>query len=425
MKENLGYPMVTREEIERAYETIHEHIVDTPIIISATLSDLCGCTTLFKLENLQVTGAFKERGALNKLMNLTDAEKTRGVVAASAGNHAQGVACHAKRLGIPATIVMPRGTPLVKITSTQHWDAQVILEGDSYDDSYAFAQKLATEEGATYIHAFADPLVIAGQGTIGIEILRHPLCGDLDAIVVPIGGGGLISGVAAYVKTLRPDVRIIGVETESCPAMKETLDCGRALSLSPSEPACLADGIMVRKVGDINVEMVRRYVDDIVTVNDDEIANAILLLLEIEKNVVEGAGAVPLAALLNRKISGLSAKKVLSILSGGNIDVTLLSRIITRGLAFDGRLVQFQIQLRDVPGALESVLHLFHEANANILEIVHHHYTAGAPIGRINVTITLETKSFGHIGEIQRNLDESGYLSYRNAPMADVATPLE
>jgi threonine dehydratase len=417
--------MVTRKDIEKAYETIHDHIVDTPIILSATLSDLCGCTTLFKLENLQRTGAFKERGALNKLMSLSDSEKARGVIAASAGNHAQGVACHAKRLGIPATIVMPRGTPLVKITSTQYWGAKVILEGTSYDDSYAFAQKLAEKECVTYIHAFADPLVIAGQGTIGIEILRHHLCKDLDAIVVPIGGGGLISGVAAYVKALRPEVRIIGVETESCPAMKETLDCGRILSISLSEPACLADGIIVRKVGDINVKMVRRYVDDIVTVNDDEIANAILLLLEIEKNVVEGAGAVPLAALLNRKITGVSGKKILSIISGGNIDVTLLSRIITRGLAFDGRLVQFQIQLRDVPGALESVLHLFHEANANILEIVHHHYTAGAPIGRINVTITLETKSFDHIGEIQEKLDESGYIAYRNAPISVSNAPIE
>ncbi len=415
--------MVTREDIERAYEAIHEHIVDTPIIASATLSDLCGCTTLFKLENLQITGAFKERGALNKLINLSDAEKTRGVIAASAGNHAQGVACHAKRLGIPATIVMPRGTPLVKITSTQYWGATVILEGASYDDAYSFAQKQAEKEGITYIHAFADPLVIAGQGTIGIEVLRHHLCKDLEAIVVPIGGGGLISGIAAYVKALRPDVKIIGVETESCPAMKETLDCGRVLSIATSEPACLADGIMVRKVGDINVEMVRKYVDEIVTVNDDEIANAILLLLEIEKNVVEGAGAVPLAALLNRKIANVAGKKVLSIISGGNIDVTLLSRIITRGLAFDGRLVQFQIQVRDMPGALESVLHLFHEENANILEIVHHHYTAGAPIGRINVTITLETKSFDHIGEIQKRLDDSGYIAYRNAPMADTTAP--
>jgi threonine dehydratase len=413
-----GRVMITKEDIDKAYENICSYIVDTPIIISATLSDLCGCTTLFKLENLQITGAFKERGALNKLMNLSESERSRGVIAASAGNHAQGVACHAKRLGIPATIVMPRGTPLVKITSTQYWGAKVILEGNSYDDAYAFAHEMAEKEGATYIHAFADPLVIAGQGTIGIEILRHHLCEDLDSVIVPIGGGGLISGIALYVKAVRPDIRIIGVETENCPAMKETLDCGHTRSISPSEPVCLADGIMVKKVNEINVEIVRRYVDEIVTVNDDEIANAILLLLEIEKIVVEGAGACPLAALLNKKIADVAGKKALSIISGGNIDVTLLSRIITRGLAFDGRLVQFQIQLRDVPGALESVLHLFHETNANILEIVHHHYTAGAPIGQINVTITLETKSFDHIAEIEKKLDANGYAAYRNTPIS-------
>jgi len=311
--------MITKRDVEAAYEAIRNHVVHTPLVYSHTLSELSGCEALFKLENFQMTGSFKDRGAFNRLLRLSEREKHRGVVAASAGNHAQGVAYNCQRLGIPAKIVMPMGTPLIKVVSTQSYGAECVLSGASYDDACERALEIAAEEDRLFIHPFDDPWVIAGQGTIAVEVLQHELCKELDAVLCPIGGGGLISGIATYVKETRPSVAVIGVEPAACPSMKESLEQGRHVELQTA--GSLADGLVVKRPGHLTYEHVDKYVDDIVTVGEDEIANAVLLLLEIEKVLVEGAGAVPLAALLSHK-ADFHGKRVLSILSGGNIEWT-------------------------------------------------------------------------------------------------------
>ncbi len=399
--------MIEKNDIEKAYENIRSSVVDTPMRRSHTFSGLCGCDMLLKMESLQMSGAFKERGALNRLLQLTEEERQRGVIAASAGNHAQGVAYHAHRMGLDATIVMPEGTPLVKVTGVQFWGANVVLHGASYDDAYAHSRKLEEEQGLVYIHPFADPYVIAGQGTIALEILNHELAGELDMIVVPVGGGGLISGIAAYVKAVRPAVRVVGVEVEGLACMKESLAKGGVQTL-PSI-STIADGIAVRRVSETTLEMCREFVDEIVTVTDDEIANAILMLLEYEKVVVEGAGAVAVAALLNKKIAGVAGRKVVSVVSGGNIDINILSRIIDRGLDFGGRIAQFSTRLKDRPGELEAVLSIFRKAGANILEVYQHRYAEGVPVGQVNVSFTIETKNRPHIAEIEGYLQSAGY----------------
>jgi threonine dehydratase len=399
--------MINKTDIEQAHENIRSSIVDTPMRRSHIFSDLCGCDMLLKMESLQMSGAFKERGALNRLLQLSDEEKQRGIIAASAGNHAQGVAYHAHRMGIEATIVMPEGTPLVKVTGVQFWGVNVVLHGSTYDDAYAHSRQLEEEQDLVYIHPFADPFVIAGQGTIALEILNHELADDLDTIVVPIGGGGLISGIAAYVKAVRPEVRVVGVEVEGLACMKASMAKGEVQTLPAI--STIADGIAVRRVSETTLEMCKAYVDEIVTVTDDEIANTILMLLEYEKVVVEGAGAVAVSALQNKKIEGVAGKKVVSVVSGGNIDVNILSRIIDRGLDFGGRIAQFSTRLKDSPGALEAVLSVFREASANILEVYQHRYAEGVPVGQINVSFTIETKNKQHISEIERHLQQAGY----------------
>lgn len=398
--------MISRADIEKAYAAIRPYLVCTPIVYSQKLSDLCRCQTFFKLENFQMTGSFKERGALNKLLRLSPEEKRKGVVTASAGNHAQAVAYHCRRLGIQAKIVMPVGTPVIKVVSTQNYGATVIPHGDTVDDGYELALELSAAEGLTLVHAFEDPLVIAGQGTIAIEILEDELGKGCEAVICPIGGGGLISGLATYLKETNPAVVIIGVEASCCQSMKRSLESGHPVRLESA--SSLADGIAVKKVGQINYEIVKKYVDDIVTVEEDEIANAILLLLEIEKIVVEGAGAVSLAALLNRKVS-LEDKKVLSVISGGNIDVNILDKIIMRGLSVEGRIAQFTLRLKDRPGTLTAVLDIIKRLQVNILDIIHHRLDSPAPFGYVDVSITLETKGHGHIQEIRQALKEGGY----------------
>ena len=399
--------MITTKDIEAAHAAIADHVVETPIVYSRKLSDLCGCETLFKLENFQMTGSFKDRGALNKLLSLSPTQREKGVIAASAGNHAQAVAYHAQRLGIRSKIVMPLGAPLVKIVSTQRYGAEVVLHGDRYDDALEFAQQTASQEDITFVHSFDDPCVIAGQGTIGIEILKDSLCHGLDAIVCPIGGGGLIAGIAAYVKENAPSIAIIGVQAAACPSMVRAYESGTPIKLEHA--ASIADGIAVGQVGEMTLDICQRYVDEIVTVDEDEISNAILLLLENEKIMTEGAGATALAALVNRKVD-LEGKRVLSIVSGGNIDVNMLSRIITRGLSVDGRIAQFKIRVRDIPGALASALEIVRDHSANILEVSHHRFDSPAPIGDVDISITVETKGHDHIREIERVLIEHGFL---------------
>ncbi len=399
--------MISKADIEAAYRKIQKDIVSTPLVYSQKLSHLCGCQVLLKLENFQMTGSFKDRGALNRLLSLSPEQKAKGVVAASAGNHAQAVAYHCQRLGIRSKIVMPLGTPLVKVVSTQGYGAEVILQGEMVDDAGELAFQISQEEGLTFIHPFADPLIIAGQGTIGIEILKDELAKDLAAVLCPIGGGGLISGIATYLKETNPAVRVIGVEAYACPSMKASLLEGHPVRLEKT--SSLADGIAIKMVGQINFEIARKYVDEVVTVEENEIANAILLLLEMEKIVAEGAGAVPLAALLNRKVA-LQSGKVLLIISGGNIDVNILGKIITRGLAMEGRIAQMTVRLKDLPGSLTAALEIIKGLQANILEVAHHRFESLAPFGYVDVSLTLETKGHAHIHEIQRALQGAGFL---------------
>ncbi|MBP1723113.1 MAG: Threonine dehydratase [Deltaproteobacteria bacterium] len=399
--------MISKTDIEAAYRNIRTDIVCTPLLDSQKLSRLCGCQVLLKLENFQMTGSFKDRGALNRLLSLSPEQKGKGIVAASAGNHAQAVAYHCQRLGIRSKIVMPVGTPLVKTVSTQGYGAEVILHGDMVDDAGDLAFQVSKEEGLTFIHPFADPLIIAGQGTIGIEIIQNELAKDLAAVLCPVGGGGLISGIATYLKETNPAVRVIGVEAYACPSMKASLLEGHPVKLEKA--SSLADGIAIKRVGQINFDIVRKYVDEVVTVEENEIANAVLLLLEMEKIVAEGAGAVPLAALLNRKVR-LEGRKVLLIISGGNIDVNILGKIITRGLAMEGRIAQLTVRLKDLPGSLTAALEIMKGLRANILEIAHHRFDSLAPFGQVDVSITLETKGHAHIHEIQGVLKGAGYL---------------
>lgn len=398
---------VTADSIRAAYEGIRPHIVNHPLLHSRTFSAMSGCTALFKLENLQMTGSFKERGALNRLLELGPAERDCGVICASAGNHAQAVAYHAQRLGISAKIVMPKYSPLVKIRSTEHWGADVILEGENFDEAYAYSQQLAREEKRTYLHPFDDERVIEGQGTIGLEILESAQGPDIDTVLVPIGGGGLIAGVATYIKETRPEVRVVGVEETNCNGMSQSRLQGSVVELPPAP--IIADGIGVRKVSARNLDTVARYVDDIVTVSSDEIANAIMLMLEIEKVVIEGAAAVTLAALINQRVPGIAGQTVVSVISGGNIDVNLLSRIINRGLTFDGRVTKVDTVIMDKPGALERLLGTFRESGANVLEVAHHRFSGDAPIGQISVSITAETRNPEHIEELRALLESRGY----------------
>jgi threonine dehydratase len=351
-----------------------------------------------------MTGSFKERGAANLLLQLGPRERARGVAAASAGNHGLALAYHAQRLGIGAVVVMPEWAPLIKVTSARQHGAEVILAGTNYDEAYGRACEIATERGLVFVHPFDDDRVIAGQGTLGLELLEQ--CPDVDAVVVPIGGGGLVGGVALAMKASRPDVRVIGVQAEVLAAMKHALAAGTRTTLPPA--STIADGIAVRQVGEITVALAARYVDDVVTVTEEELANAILLLLEIEKTVVEGAGAAPLAALLNRKL-GLDGCNVVLVLSGGNIDVTMISRIIDRGLVKDARLVRLSVILRDQPGALARLTALVGEARANILHIEHERAFSRAAIGESRVELTLETSGRDQIEAVKQRLIDAGY----------------
>ena len=400
--------MVTLKTIRDAVERIRGAILVSPFVRSETFSQLTGNAIFLKLENHQMTGAFKERGALNKLLLLTPEERHRGVIAASAGNHAQGVAYHAGKQGIAAQICMPLTTPLVKVSATRGYGAEVIFAGANYDEACQEALRRREKYSLTFIHPFDDDAVIAGQGTLGIEMLDQNA--DLDALVIPVGGGGLIAGLACAVKELRPKIQVIGVQSSRLPSMKAALDNNGPIEL-PADKT-IADGIMVRCAGERTFPLVQKYVDDVVTVDDEEIASAILLLLEKEKTLTEGAGAVAAAAVLNRKVP-YSGKKLGVLISGGNIDVTLLSRIIERGLVKDGRLLRIRIHLPDHPGALVRLATVIADHKANIIETLHDRAYYGVVLGDTVIDITMETRGPEHIAEIKSALDATGYTHER------------
>ena len=396
--------MVTLEDVQAARRRIRDAIYLSPCARTETLSRLAQAHVYLKLDNLQMTGAYKERGALNKLLTLGEAERGRGLIAASAGNHAQAVAYHAGRLHGKATLVMPETTPIMKVANTRSHGARVLLHGSSYDEAYGEARRLEREGGMTFVHPFDDEMVIAGQGTIGPEVLEQ--VPELDALVVPVGGGGLISGVAAAVKALAPKVKVVGVEAEALPCMLAAMEAGEVVTLEGA--STIADGIAVKRAGDLTFEHVRHFVDEIVTVSEEEIASAILYLLEKEKTVAEGAGAVGVAALMHHRLRGLEGKRVCAVVSGGNIDVNVIARVIERGLAKDGRLVRINIRLLDKPGQLAKVSAVISHHRANVIE-VHHSRAFTERLGDTTLLLTLETRGPEHVDEILRALRERGY----------------
>jgi threonine dehydratase len=396
--------MVTLPDIQAALGRIRGSVVLTSCDTSEAFSQTTGNAIHLKLENHQVTGAFKERGALNKILTLSAAEKSRGLIAASAGNHAQAVAYHATRSGLRAEIWMPMPTPLVKVSATRGYGAEVVLHGQNYDEAYLGALNRARQGGLTFIHPFDDDQVIAGQGTIGLEILQQ--VPKVDAIVVPIGGGGLIGGIGCAVKESVSGTRVIGVQTSRLPSMPAALAEGAPVLLPAA--TTIADGIAVRCAGERTLPMVRKYVDEVVTVDEEEIANAILLLLEREKTLAEGAGAAALAAVVNRK-TGLAGKRVVVVVGGGNIDVTLLSRIIERGLVKDGRLVRMRVHLPDHPGALNRLTAVLAEHRANIVQTRYDRAYHGVTLGETAIELTLETRGPAHVDELIAALGAAQY----------------
>ncbi len=395
--------MALWKEIEAAQDRIQKIILRTPTIYSDTLSKLAGREVLLKLENLQKTGSFKIRGAYNKLSQLPPLMRKKGVVAASAGNHAQGVALASSVLGIHSTIVMPEGVSLAKQMATQDYGGEIVLFGQNTDEALTYAKKLA-RDGKPLIHPFDDEQVIAGQGTIGLEILGQ--APGVEAILVPVGGGGLISGIATIVKKRRPEVKVIGVQSAHAPSGHYSMKKKKIVEVK-ARPT-LADGIAIQKVGEITFPVIQKEVDEIITVQEDEIASAILLLMERTRVVAEGAGATPLAALLSKR-SKIRAKRIVLVISGGNIDFHLVDRIIEKGLAQTGRLVRMSILLRDVPGALAQLTNLIGQYRANILHIIHERAARDVPIGFSKVILVLETRGSDHIRNIKKGFKEKGY----------------
>jgi threonine dehydratase len=401
---------ISLADVVAARERLRGAIYYSPCPHSQMLSALTEQQVYLKLENLQMTGSFKERGALNRIAMLTPEQAARGVVAASAGNHAQGVAYHATSRGIRALIVMPLATPLVKVTATRGFGAEVVLYGANYDEACEEATRLCVAQGMTFIHPFDDPVVMAGQGTIGLELLEQ--VPDLEAVVVPVGGGGLIGGIACAIKESRPEVLVVGVQTSRLPSMAAAMEQHHPVTLEPA--TTIADGIAVRRAGEVTFPVVEKYVDEIVTVDEDEIASAILVLLEREKTLAEGAGAAALAALLQKKTTVIPARARTAVLvCGGNIDVTLLSRIIERGLVQDGRLIRLRIHLLDKPGALAELTRLIASYRANIVDTLHNRAYYGVNLGDTVIDITMETRGREQVDELLAALTAEGYKHSR------------
>ncbi|MEM4789494.1 MAG: threonine ammonia-lyase [Ignisphaera sp.] len=392
-------------------EAIWNHIIDaekivykvvhrTPLDFSTTFSKISGNKVYLKLENMQKTGSFKVRGAFYKIYKHLDEAKAKGVVTASSGNHAQAVAFAASSLGVKSTVVMPETAPVFKINAAKNYGANVILYGRLYDDAYRKALEIAEENKMIFVHPFDDPEVIGGQGTIGLEILNQ--LNDVDFVFVPIGGGGLISGIGVAIKNVKPDIKIVGVEPKNAPKYYLTHSYGKIIELDP-KPS-LADGVVTKRVGNITFEVMEDVVDDIVVVDEDSIARAIYLLMERSKIVVEGAGALPLAALLEGYVQGEN-KNVVLVLSGGNIDLTTLYRVVLRGLAAEGRISTIKLILKDTPGELLKVLNILHKYRCNIIDVRHDRYSLEIPVGYALVELIFEAPERSVINEVKKELE--------------------
>jgi threonine dehydratase len=393
---------VTLERIRAAAEEIRGAIVETPCIRSRTLSEIAGCEIFLKFENLQFTASFKDRGSLVKLLSLSEAERRRGVVAMSAGNHALAVAHHARRLGVPATVVMPRFTPNVKVHNTRVFGARVLLHGDSLEEASEFALEIARSEQKSFVHPYDDEEIIRGQGTVALEMLEAEP--DLEVLVVPVGGGGLSSGSALAARGIRPRIEVVGVQTARFPSMVQALE-GTPIECGPFT---IAEGIAVKRPGELTLPVIREHVNEILVVEELDLEEAVLLLLEIEKTVVEAAGAAGLAAVLAHR-ERFEGRRVGLIVSGGNIDLLILSSIIQRGLVRSHRLVRLRVRVRDVPGALADVTRSIGEANGNIVAVQHHRAFTSSPLRAADVEFVLETRGPEHVGEIVAALVGSGY----------------
>ncbi|MDP6390829.1 MAG: threonine ammonia-lyase [Alphaproteobacteria bacterium] len=403
---------VTIDDIRAAAESISGEVVETPLVRSGGLSDLLGAEIYLKLETLQRTGSFKDRGALVKLKSLKEKAAKAGVIAISAGNHAQGVAYHAQRLGIPATIVMPKGTPFTKVIHTEAFGANVILHGDNVNEAEPFADEMAAQDGLTFIHPYDDPRIVAGQGTIAIEMLDA--VPDLDVIVVPIGGGGLISGVATAAKALRPDIGIVGVEAELYPSMYQALS-----GLPPSSGGeTIAEGIAVKTPGELTLEIVRALVDDIVLVDEAELEAAVQVMIEEAKVLAEGAGAAPLAAIV-QELERFAGRKVGIVVGGGNIDSRLLASVLMRGMVRAGRMARLRVTISDQPGTLAQIAQRIGDTGGNIVEIVHQRMFYDVPVKLAEADIVVETRDESHIQEIIAQLAAAGFPTVR---LDDTAT---
>ena len=389
--------------IQKAKKDLGKFVHETPLEYSTTFSKLSGNNIYLKMENLQKTGSFKIRGALNKIQNLNEDEKSKGVITASAGNHGQGVALAASLNNITSTVVIPEGTPIIKAEAIENYGARVITHGKNYDEAFKHAQKIQKKENLTFIHAFNDEEIIIGQGTIGIEILEQ--FPNVDIIIVPVGGGGLISGIASYCKTKNPKIKIIGVEAEGSPSMYESIKEGKLVEIK--EIDTIAEGIAIKKPGNITYEIIKELVDEIILVDDDEIANTILMLMERAKIVVEGAGAVSLAAALNKM--NVKNKNIVTVLSGGNIDTPLINRIIIKGLIKAGRFFKFSTTVLDKPGSLMKLLKVIADLGANIIAITHDQEKLDLPLKQAGIEIELETRNAEHIKKIKKELKSKGY----------------
>ncbi|MFY3287674.1 threonine ammonia-lyase [Achromobacter xylosoxidans] len=400
--------MIDIASIQTARENLRGQVLKTPFTLSRTLSDIFGAEIWLKFENLQFTASFKERGALNRMLTLSEDERRAGVIAVSAGNHAQGVAYHAQRMGVPAVIVMPRFTPTVKVANTRRFGAEVVLAGDTFDDAKAHGYELAKQRGLIMIHPYDDEAVIAGQGTVALEMLEDQP--QLDMLVIAIGGGGLISGIATAAKALKPGIEIIGVQTERFPAMYAAV---KGVSM-PQGQYTIAEGIAVKSPGGLTQPIVSRLVDDIELVSEADIEHAIVVLLEIEKTVVEGAGAAGLAALLRAQEAGserFKGKRIGLVLTGGNIDPLMLGELIERGMVRAGRLARIRVDLRDLPGALAHATKLIADAQANITEVHHQRAFTSLPVRNVEVDFVLQTRGPEHIQEVIDILNAASFAA--------------